>query len=144
MPGRTEYARYRDGRSDCLFNRPVPQPTFPPGFEIGRNRCEGFAVAGYGGRDLQLAQECDDLLAGYQSAAGQANIEHARYLRPVEGLREALQGRQLFSDICSADQGSNRAPAYNVGLNTGLGQGFDDADVRPTAGRATAQRKADA
>ena len=58
-------------------------------------------------------------------------------------MREVLQSGQFTSYVRSADQSSDRAPAYDVWLYAGLSQRIDDADVRPAAGCATAERKTD-
>jgi hypothetical protein len=44
----------------------------------------------------------------------------------------------------SADQSSDRASAYDVRLDIGFSQRFDDAYVRPAANCAAAERKSNA
>ena len=73
-----------------------------PDLEIGRYRREGSAVAGDRGRYLQLAQQCDDLLAGPPPDSRTSSMRAIS--RQVRDCAKSLQSRQLASYIRSADQ----------------------------------------
>jgi hypothetical protein len=59
-------------------------------------------------------------------------------------LGEIFQGGEFASHISSANESSNRPSAYDFWFYSGLGQSFDDTDVRPPAGCAATKRKTDA
>ena len=57
---------------------------------------------------------------------------------------QRFQAVELPADVRSADQRAYGGPADDVGPYTRLLQRADDADMRPAARRATAEREADA
>ena len=76
-----------------------------------------------------------------EAGAGEIEIEKAQHLAPRQLAREPLQRVELAGHVAAADQRADRRSGDDVGLDAGLRQRPQHADMRPSARGAGAQRE---
>jgi hypothetical protein len=124
----------RDRGAHRLVDRPGLQPDLAAGRHVRGDGGVLRLVAFDRLADAQLAQEGHHLPAVDQPAARQADIGQADDLAPGRALRPLPELGQMARDMGRTDQRAHRRPADDVGLDAGLAQRIDDADMRPSAG----------
>ena len=82
-------------------------------------------------------------LAGDEAGAREVEIEEAQHLAARQLARELLQRGELAGHIAAAHHGADRGAGDDVGVDAGLVQRAQDADMRPAAGRAASERQTD-
>src|SRR5918912_3840436 len=82
-------------------------------------------------------------LARDQPRAGEVEVEIPEHLPACELARKAFQGIENPGGVATADNSSDRGPSNDVRLDAGSAECAQHTDVRPAAGRPTAQCNAD-
>ena len=91
----------------------------------------------------RASQDVVEALAVDQARAGEIEVEEAQHLAAGQVARELLQGIELAGHVAAADDGADRRAGDDVGIDAGLVEGAQDADVRPSAGGTAAKRQTD-
>ena len=76
-----------------------------------------------------------------EQAAAQAHIHEPDHLLDAQSQHPLFEAVQLAGRVGGADQRADGCPTHVIRTNAGLFQRTDDADVRPAAGGAAAQRE---
>ena len=120
---------------DSQISWPVPISVATATKRLARSRsCDGLQA---------LVEHVAQALAGDQAGAREIEVEEAQHLAPRQIAGELLQRVELAGDVAAADHGADRGAGDDVGMDAGLVQRPQDADVRPPAGGAAAQRQTD-
>ena len=90
-----------------------------------------------------VVEAAERLLGGDQTAAAEGEVDDAQHAEPAHLLRPGLQPVQLVGQIGGPDRGPDGGSADDVGLDPDLLQCAQDADMRPAARSAAAQRQPD-
>ena len=119
------------------------QPNLMPRADLRRNRSETARKVFDGGVAELLAQALAKAMAGDQARAGKIEIEKAEHAPTCQIAGEGFELVELTCDFTSANNGANRRASDNVRLDTRFVKCPENADMRPAAGRAASERKAD-
>src|SRR5262249_36588361 len=88
--------------------------------------------------DLFLEQ-LGELFAAEESGTAEREIQEADDTARRQAARPALDRVELARQIETADEGTDRGAAYDVGFEACLDKRSERADMRPTAGDTASQ-----
>src|SRR5262249_17914787 len=78
-----------------------------------------------------------------QAARRELDVEHCGDVAAPEVPDACLERIEPAGRIRGADEGADRGAAHDLGNDAECGEALDDADVRPAASGAAAEREAD-
>src|SRR5581483_2944341 len=141
---RREQAGHRYGGADRFEERAVAEPDLAAGLEIGRDGGERLVEPLDRAIGLAVAQLLEDPSAGDEPAAARRQVHEADDVEPANRAHPGLERLEPAGDVGSSDQGADRRAGDDLRLDAGIGESAQNADVRPAARGATAERDADA
>src|SRR5262249_41830248 len=113
-----------------------------PGVQVGRDRGKRYRQVGEGGLDELLAEDLVDALA-LDDAAAQAEVRELEHALAVDAERKGFHLVEAPGGERRADECTHGAARDEVGLDAGVGERPQHADVRPAARGARTEGETD-